>query len=461
MSSVTQENIAKYHERIIVSLSKEDYMPEIDKSLKTFSKNAQIPGFRKGMVPVGIVRKMYGASIFSEEIMKLASKNLEDYLIQNKFEIFGRPIQGANQKPYNFDINNPSDYTFEFEIGTKPAFDIPFLSGSATIPLYKVSVSDSILQEEIEKLQYKAGEMKDPESVTTEDNVLNVVFTECDTDGNAIVGGIQKDNSLLVKYFTQSLQEQLMGKKAGDFILFNLQATFDEKLLPAIMKDLNLDAQDEAARNKNFKLGITKVGLIEKAELNLATFEKIYPGREIETEEKFRETLRSEMEQYWSTQSRTFLHNELFERLVHETPIELPINFLKRFMSIGGEKYVAPEEVEKQFGNFDHQIRWELISSELVQQFGIEVTKTDLETAARMQVMSYFGQHGEMPSMDAEWLDPFIEKQLADKKFRGELENKIITDKLFWAIEQKVNLQETEVSVEEFVKIPVSHHHHH
>jgi trigger factor len=393
--------------------------------------------------------------------MKLASKNLEDYLIQNKFEIFGRPIQGANQKPYNFDINNPSDYTFEFEIGTKPAFDIPFLSGSATIPLYKVSVSDSILQEEIEKLQYKAGEMKDPESVTTEDNVLNVVFTECDTDGNAIVGGIQKDNSLLVKYFTQSLQEQLMGKKAGDFILFNLQATFDEKLLPAIMKDLNLDAQDEAARNKNFKLGITKVGLIEKAELNLATFEKIYPGREIETEEKFRETLRSEMEQYWSTQSRTFLHNELFERLVHETPIELPINFLKRFMSIGGEKYVAPEEVEKQFGNFDHQIRWELISSELVQQFGIEVTKTDLETAARMQVMSYFGQHGEMPSMDAEWLDPFIEKQLADKKFRGELENKIITDKLFWAIEQKVNLQETEVSVEEFVKIPVSHHHHH
>lgn len=461
MSSVTQENIAKYHERIIVSLSKEDYMPEIDKSLKIFSKNAQIPGFRKGMVPVGIVRKMYGASIFSEEIMKLASKNLEDYLIQNKFEIFGRPIQGANQKPYNFDINNPSDYTFEFEIGTKPAFDIPFLSGSATIPLYKVSVSDSILQEEIEKLQYKAGEMKDPESVTTEDNVLNVVFTECDTDGNAIVGGIQKDNSLLVKYFTQSLQEQLMGKKAGDFILFNLQATFDEKLLPAIMKDLNLDAQDEAARNKNFKLGITKVGLIEKAELNLATFEKIYPGREIETEEKFRETLRSEMEQYWSTQSRTFLHNELFERLVHETPIELPINFLKRFMSIGGEKYVAPEEVEKQFGNFDHQIRWELISSELVQQFGIEVTKTDLETAARMQVMSYFGQHGEMPSMDAEWLDPFIEKQLADKKFRGELENKIITDKLFWAIEQKVNLQETEVSVEEFVKIPVSHHHHH
>lgn len=461
MSSVTQENIAKYHERIIVSLSKEDYMPEIDKSLKIFSKNAQIPGFRKGMVPVGIVRKMYGASIFSEEIMKLASKNLEDYLIQNKFEIFGRPIQGANQKPYNFDINNPSDYTFEFEIGTKPAFDIPFLSGSATIPLYKVSVSDSILQEEIEKLQYKAGEMKDPESVTTEDNVLNVVFTECDTDGNAIVGGIQKDNSLLVKYFTQSLQEQLMGKKAGDFILFNLQATFDEKLLPAIMKDLNLDAQDEAARNKNFKLGITKVGLIEKAELNLATFEKIYPGREIETEEKFRETLRSEMEQYWSTQSRTFLHNELFERLVHETPIELPINFLKRFMSIGGEKYVAPEEVEKQFGNFDHQIRWELISSELVQQFGIEVTKTDLETAARMQVMSYFGQHGEMPSMDAEWLDPFIEKQLSDKKFRGELENKIITDKLFWAIEQKVNLQETEVSVEEFVKIPVSHHHHH
>lgn len=461
MATVSQENIGNQHEKITVQLTKEDYLPAVDKALKVYSKKAAIPGFRAGMVPVGVIRKMYGQSVFSDEVLRVAGTKLEEHLVSNKAEIFARPIPAETQGQMNFDVNNPQDYTFEFEIGTRPHFTIPLLSGSETVPLHKVIVTDDMLREEIEKLQYKAGDMTEPEEVTCEDNVLNVVFDESDAEGNVKEGGIQKDNSFLVKYFTPALQSKLMGKKKDDSIVFNLRDTFDEKLLPAILKDLGLNPTDDAAKDTNFRMTITKVGLIKKAAIGKEMFEKIYPGRELETEEEFAGILKEEIERYWDSQARTRLHNELFEKLVHETPIQMPTTFLKRWMSVGGETYKSPEQVEKEYGSFDHQLRWQLISDQIIAENKIEVEKEELEDAARMQIMSYFGQQGHMPSINDDWFEPFIQKQLADQKFTEELSNKIITDKLFYVLEQKVNLQEHLVSLDEFINLPSSHHHHH
>ncbi|HOZ51206.1 MAG TPA: trigger factor [Chitinophagaceae bacterium] len=461
MATVFQENIAPQHEKITVQLTKEDYLPAVDKALKVYGKKASIPGFRAGMVPAGVIRKMYGQSVFSDEVLRVAGTKLEEHLVANKAEIFARPIPAEGQAQMNFDVNNPTDFTFEFEIGTRPDFTIPLLSGSETVPLHKIIVSDEMLRDEIEKLQYKAGEMTEPETVTSEHNVLNVVFDEVDTDGNLIEGGIKKDNSLLVKYFTPALQSQLMGKKAEDTLVFNLKNTFDEKLLPAILKDLGLNPTDEAAKDKSFKMTITKVGLIEKVELGKEMYEKIYPGRGLETEEEFATILKEEIERYWESQSRIRLHNELFEKLVHETPIEMPVKFLKRWMSVGGETYKSPDQVDKEYGSFEHQLRWQLISDKVIAENKITVEKEELEDAARMQIMSYFGQQGHMPQMNDDWFEPFIQKQMADQKFVDELYNKIITEKLFYVLEQKVNLMEQLVSLDEFIKLPSSHHHHH
>lgn len=461
MATVHQENIGAQHEKITIKLSKEDYLPEIDKALKQYSKQAVIPGFRKGNVPLGVIRKMYGQSVFSDEVLRVAGTKLEEHLIANKAEIFARPIPAESQAQFRFDINDPQEYTFEFEIGTRPEFTMPLLSGSETMPLHKVIVNDEMVKEEMERLQYKAGEMSEPETVTSEDDVLNVVFDQIDEQGNIIEGGIKKDNSLLVKYFTPSLQAQLMGKKANDTVDFSLGETFDEKLLPAIARDLGLDPQDDATKSTRFRLTLTKLGHIVKAELNKDTFEKIYPGRGLETEEDFISVLREEIQAYWDQQSKNRLHNELFERLVHETPIVIPTAFLKRWMSIGGEKYKSPEEVEKEFGGFEHQLRWQLITDKLVEENKLQIEKEEMEQAARMEIMGYFGQSMQLSSTDFDWMDSLVDKQLKDKKFSEELANKIMTQKIFWLLEQKVNLQEAPVSMEEFAKLPTSHHHHH
>ena len=461
MATVTQENIGLQHEKITVQLDIQDYLPSYEKALKQYAKNANIPGFRKGMVPLGMIKKQYGQSVFNDEVLRIAGTKLEEHLISNKAEIFARPIPAASQENIKFDMNNPQDFTFEFEIGTRPLFSIPLLAGSETMPFHKIIVSDEMLNEELEKLQYKAGNMTDPEEVTGEDNVLNVVFEEVDTTDNLVENGIKKDNSLLVKYFNSTAQQQLIGKKADDSIVITLPESFDEKILPAILKDLDLNPTDTDAKNKRFKMLITKVGLVEKAELNTEFFEKIYPGRNIDTLDAFKNELKSEIESYWRVQSRNRLHNELFERLVHETTINIPVDFLKRWMSVGGETYKSPEQVEKEFGGFEHQLRWQLISDKLIEEFNLQVTNSELEEAARAQIISYFSQMGSVPTMDAEWVDPFIKKQLADRKFTDELHNRIITDKLFFQIESMVNLQETEISLDDFSTLPSSHHHHH
>lgn len=461
MATVTQENIGLQHEKITVQLDIQDYLPSFEKALKQYAKNANIPGFRKGMVPLGMIKKQYGQSVFNDEVLRIAGTKLEEHLISNKAEIFARPIPAASQENIKFDMNNPQDFTFEFEIGTRPLFSIPLLAGSETMPFHKIVVSDEMLNEELEKLQYKAGNMTDPEEVTGEDNVLNVVFEEVDTTDNIVENGIKKDNSLLVKYFNSTIQQQLIGKKADDSLVITLSDSFDEKILPAILKDLDLNPTDADAKNKRFKMLITKVGLVEKAELNTEFFEKIYPGRNIDTLDAFKNELKSEIESYWRVQSRNRLHNELFERLVHETTINIPVDFLKRWMSVGGETYKSPEQVEKEFGGFEHQLRWQLISDKLIEEYNLQVTNAELEEAARAQIISYFSQMGSVPTMDAEWVDPFIKKQLADRKFTDELHNRIITDKLFFQIESMVNLQETEISLDDFSTLPSSHHHHH
>lgn len=462
MATITQQNIGSQHEKISIQLTRNDYMPAVEKALKKLSRDANIPGFRKGMVPVGHIKKMYGQSVFTDEVLKVAGTKLEEHLLEHKAEIFARPIPAGTQAQYDFNIDAPEDYLFEFEIGTRPRFEIPLLKGSETLPLLKVNVTDDMLNEEIEKLQLKAGEMKDSEEVKHDDDVLNVVFEEADENGETLDGGIIKDNSLLLRYFSGGLKEQLMGKKKGDTIVFSIRGSFDEKVQESILADLGITASAESNEDKKFRLTIEKIAHIEKSEPGKEMFEKIYPGREIDTLEKFKEVLKGEVQQYWDNQSRSLLHNDIFERLVHETPITLPAEFLKRWMSVGGEKYTPMEVVEKEFGKFEHQLRWQLVSDKIIEENKLEVTTQEMEQAARMQVMSYFGQYGNMPDMDAAWMEPVIKKQLADKKFADELYNKIITDKLFFTIENQLNLQETPVSKEDFLaKINQPHHHHH
>src|SRR5580692_9409541 len=202
MATVTRENIGLLTDKIVVKISKGDYLPSFEKALKQYGKQANIPGFRKGMVPAGLIKKMYGSSVFTDEVLRTVEKELTNYMSSEKLDIFAQPLPLPENDARQIDINNPADYSFAFEIGLKPAFDLADLA-SAKITLYKVEITPEMIDEETERLRTRNGKMTEPATVAGDENVLNLHFTESDATGLPVEGGIEKDNSLLVKYFNE------------------------------------------------------------------------------------------------------------------------------------------------------------------------------------------------------------------------------------------------------------------
>jgi trigger factor len=439
-----------------VKLEKADYLPAFEKTLKEYGRKANIPGFRKGMVPAGLIKKMYGPSLFTDEVLKSVDRELISYLQNDKLDIFAQPLPlEADIK--QLDVNNPLDYTFHFEIGMKPEFQLPDLA-KAKITRYVVEVTDEMIENEITRLQNRYGNMKDLEEVNTEENVLNITLAETDESGNEIEGGIKKDNSVLVKYFAETFRNKWMGKKTGESITAQLKEAFDDKEREWIISDLGLK-DDSTAADKYFKIEITKIGLLEKRELNEEFFEQLYPNQSVVTEAEFRSRIKEEIQAYWNGQANNQIHDQVFHYLTDHTAIEFPEDFLKKWVKTQGEAPKSDEEVEKEFPRFLNQLKWTLITDKIVQDTAIQVTPDEIRAFAKQQLFSYMG--GANLSDDQPWVNDYTEKMMKDRKYVEDTYNRIQTQKIFeWAAGQ-VKPADKSISAEEFTKMVEEHQHHH
>ncbi|MBK6381941.1 MAG: trigger factor [Chitinophagaceae bacterium] len=462
MATVTKENIGLLHEKLTVKLEKTDYLPSFEKALKEYSKKANIPGFRKGMVPAGLIKKMYGPSLFTDEVLKTVDRELIGYLQNDKLDIFAQPLPLESDFK-QLDVNNPSDYSFQFEVGMKPDFTLPDLAKAKTTR-YVVNVTDEMINKEIDRLQNRYGNMKDLDTVHSEEDVLNVIFMEADENGNETEGGIKKDNSLLVKYFKEDFRSNLIGKVTNDYVIVQLDKAFDEKELDFILSDLGLDKNDPAASLKHFKVQITKIGLLEKKELNEDFYTQLYPNQEVKSEADFRIKVKEEIQNYWNGQANNQIHDQVFHQLVDHTEIKFPEGFLKKWIKTQNEtgKEQEPktdEEVEKEFPTFISQLKWTLISDKIVQDNGIQVGPDEIRAFAKQQLFSYMG--GANLSDDQPWVADYVEKMMKDRKYVEDAYNRIQTQKIFeWAATQ-LKPTDKDISAEEFTKMVESHQHSH
>ncbi|MDQ6902789.1 MAG: trigger factor, partial [Bacteroidota bacterium] len=449
---VTKENIGTLHDKLTVKVSKEDYYPSFEKAIKEYSKKANIPGFRKGMVPPGMVKKMYGASIFYDEVIKSVEKELQEYLTKEKPEIFAQPLP-MESNVRNLDMANPAEYDFPFELGVKPTISLETLTATKPV-LHKVQVTPAMVDEEIEKLVTKHGNMKDAEEVTAPENVLSVSFQESDAEGNPLPDAVAKDNSILVKYFSEDFFPHIYGKKKDEDFVLQLKNAFPEKEREWILSDLGLDKDDPSSVEKYFKMTITKIDLVEKKELNEDFFNLVLPGKEIKMEEEFRNVLKDEIQNQWDDASRVQMHDQLYHTLL-EVPLQLPDEFLKRWLAVGGEKKKTAGEVEAEYPSFANQLKWTLISDKIIGENNLEVKKEELRDHMRSQIMRYFGQMnlGE----DTQWIESYIDRMMKDEKQVDSSYRKIITEKLFAWLETQVTPEEKETTPDELMAM--QHHH--
>ena len=457
MATVTRENLGTLHDKVVIRLEKTDYLPAFDKSIKEYAKKAAIPGFRKGMVPTGMVRKMYGQSVFTDEIVKTAGRELEEFLKNEKVSIFAQPMVLPGQD-MAFDMSNPGEYSFFFEIGIKPEFEVGPIKNKATLTKYKINISDKLLDDEITRICKQQGNEVDTDDSIDATHIVHLSYQMLDENG-AIAEGYEKTTQTSeVEKFPAKFQDLLKGKKTGDTFTFvpSEVCTADE-----LGNFLRLAVKHESAGDNKFEVTIDKVSNLIPIEIGADLFEKVYPGQGVSDEAAFREKIKEELGREFARLSSERLQNEIFELLVHQTEIALPVPFLKRYMKEGGETRKSEEQVEKEFPGFEHSLRWQLISDKLMAEYGISVTREEVLDDIMGNVLSYFGVKN---LEDAPWLDNYRQRIAKDQKTMEETYNKLIVGRLFQKLETVFNLEEKEIGEEEFFKLGdahAAHHHHH
>ena len=454
MATVARENIGLLNDKIIVKVSKEDYLPNFEKKVKEYSKTANIPGFRKGMVPTGMIKKMYGPSIYTDEILKTVEKQLYTYLDNEKPEIFAQPL-ALDADIRKLDHNNPVEYEFGFEIGLKPVFDIaPF--DKADVVLNNVAVTDQMVQDEVNRMVIKGAKNVEQETVNGEAAVLHLLFTQSDEEGNAADG--KKLNTVVtVKDLMPDVQEQFKGKKKDDAVIIQLSKAFDKEKLDKFVKSMELDKEELEGEEKYFKLTIEKIELPVNRELDEEFFNEVFPGAAVATEEEFRKKLREEIEQYWDGQSRNQLHDQLYHYLLDKTTMEFPDRFLKRWMQVGGEERKTAEQAEDEFPSFSKQLKWTLISDKIVKDNKLQVSAEELKESMKREVMQYFGSMS--LGDDTSWLDSYVDRMMKDEKQTDATYRRLITDKLFAWVQSKVTPTEKQVTSEDLTAMQHNHQH--
>ncbi|RYZ36232.1 MAG: trigger factor, partial [Sphingobacteriales bacterium] len=451
--------IGTLHDKITVKLTKEDYWPSFEKSLKQYAKQANVPGFRKGMVPAGMVRKMYGQSLFGDEVIRSASRQLEEYLNKEKVSIFAQPMILRDQQPVNLDMNNAKEVDFAFEIGVKPDFEVPALKNKTKLTRYKVAVSDKLVEDEVERTKKRYGKVEELELISSKDDILYITYELSDEAGNVAEDAAKTEDTVLMEKYPAKLQDKLMGMKKDATLVIRPSDIAEGDELKSFLKD-PLKAGPDAADNY-YRLTLTKVGMLIPRDLDAELFMQVFPNSLVKDADDFREKVREELSKEYTRISNERLQNEIFELLVHSTPIELPVGFLKRWLKEGQEKPKSEAEVEKEYPSMDHQLRWELISNKLIQEGEVKVSYDEVMTDIKGRVLAYFGMDADE---EAPWMDSYMQKVTKDQKTMDETYRNMLYARLFQWLEGQFSVEEKEITEEEFFKLPNphdAHHHHH
>ena len=457
MATVTSENIGLLNEKIIVTVTKEDYYPEFEKGLKEYSRKANIPGFRKGMVPAGVLKKMYGNSLFVEQVVKVAEKQLVRFLENQSYKILGQPIPNEDSELQNINFNNIVDYTFNFEIGIEPQIDTDL--NKANLIRYKIAVTEKFIDDDLENLRYKFGKYSEPATVNSSENYLTIDLDASDADGNILnEADVAKPVSLFVKNFNEPYQSALSGKAIADTFVFKFSNAFTESEETKILNDLQ--AEKDALADAYFKATITRIALQEPADLNEEFYKKAFPNTDIKSEEELRAALKEEIASNFYDHSKGQIHDQIYHHFLDHSNIELPMQFLRRWISLNlRDKNLSEEEVEKNVQSYIKSIIWAMVIEKYVTEFGISIEKEDFVAHAKEKLLSYMQGYSLGESANNEWIDSYATNMLKDKKFMEESYYEIRSKKVFDELDKKITTTEKDIEFEAFRDMMHNHHH--
>ena len=444
--NITQENTSDLTAIIKIELLKEDYQEKVKTLLKDYQKKANVPGFRPGKVPFGMINKLYGKSVLAEEVNKLISDSLNQYIIDNKIDILGYPLPNT-EKTTELNFDTQEKFEFFFDIGLTPQFEIS-LDDKFKVNYYNIKADEDIVNKYLSDLRSRNGKTSKPETAEESDKLFGD-FVEVDAKGIVIDGGLKGSSQLkLENVKLKTALTKFVGAKKGDQITFNPAKALKSDIEVAALLGINTV---EAAKFKNdIKLTITEIDRTELAELNEAFFKLVYPQDKIEDEKQLKERIKKDAEiSFQSESDRQFMNNAV-EKLIEEADISVPDAFLKRWLLENNQDKVTPEQLELQYDSYIKSLKWQLIESKIVKGHSIEVKEEEV----RNHIKGYF-MNMTMPSSEEndERMNTIVNSIMENKEEVRKIYDQLYDKKLLDFFKSTIKQVKKEVNYEEFVKL--------
>ena len=443
---ISKRSIDDLNVVVRIAIEKQDYEATVNETLKDYRKKANMPGFRKGMVPAGLIKKMYGKSALADEVNKLLSRELTRYITDQNLNILGEPLPSLTEQAV-IDFDSDADFEFAFDLGLSPEIKVDF-EKIGKLPYYEIVVDDQLINNQIQGYTNRFGENISAEVIGEKETTVGD-FVQVDSDGNVVNGGISSSNvQMSVQLIKdEAIQSQFIGSRIGDVLKFNPKTALQNDHEVAHLLKIKDDEIESIAGDFNFT--INSINTFVPAELDESIYKKVYGEEtEVKTIDEFRQKIRAELESNLVYSSNYRFSLDTREVFTNAISMKLPEEFLKRWLVETNEKVTA-EQIEEEFDHFRKDLEWTLIKNHLVKENEIRIEESDINDMAREMARMQFQQYG-MSSVPDEYLDNYAKSILQNKEQKQKMVEKKVEDKVLELIKEKAGVDLKQVTQKEF-----------
>ncbi|WP_462317081.1 trigger factor [Marinilabilia sp.] len=450
--NIEKEQIDDLNAVVHITIEKDDYEPRVEKVLKDYRKKANMPGFRPGKVPASLVKKMYGKAVLVDEINKLVSENLSQYISENKLDILGEPLPSEKQQTIDFDQDE--QFKFSFDLALSPEVEVK-LTKREKLPYYDIQVSDDMLDGQKKNVTSRFGTTEQREEAN-EKCMLKGDFVQLDQNGDELEDGIKAEDAVMSATIIKDEDEKkkIIGAKVGDEIVFEPKKAFPNDTEISYL--LKVSKEQAAEVDGQFKFTVKEINEYVDPELNQELFDKIFGPGKVTNEEEFTAQVKEDLENTLKMESEYKFSIDAKDKLMGKVDMKLPEEFLKRWIKATNQdkedQQLTDEQIENEMPRFLEDLKWQIIRNQLIKDNELKIEQQDVIEFAKKSARMQFMQYG-LNNVPDEHLESYATDMLKNEDQQRSMAEGAINDKVMDFVKEAVKVETKEVSREEFNKL--------
>jgi len=444
---ITKTNINDLQASLKVVVTPEDYQEKVDKILTDYRKTAEIPGFRKGKIPKGMIKKKYGTAVLVDEVNKLLQEELYKYITEQKVKVLGSPMPNNSQE---VDWENDTTFNFDFEIGLAPDLNVK-ITKKDKVNYYKIEADKKIVDQYSNDIAKRFGKMSNPE-VSRDGDLVFCEIVQLDVDGNVMNNGVRNEATVSMDFIAdKKIKKQFVGVKSGDSFKVNVMKAFTNHADLSAMLNITHE-QLHDLNSEEFQFTVKTISNLIPAELNEELFEKVYGEDSVKTEKEFKSRIKEEAEKSYINESDRMLKNDVVSYLIDKIKFDMPDEFLKKWLVHTSEKAVTLDQIESEYDMYQKSLRWQLIENNILEKFDVKVEASEVENQTASLIAMQMKQYGQ-PVPEQDKMNEIVASILMKEDERKKVYDQLYDQKTLEIYKENFKLTEKAISYDDFVKL--------